>query len=1559
MSKRTIKVLSLILTLVMFLSVSTPGFAWGGGIGIGDGWGRDIGEDEVRDFEPEGEIEEKEEYDYFSAFDEESGINVVVEAPMGSLPLLAELRVEPVDAEAIRDAVNSVVEGEPEILVAMDISFWLDDIKIEPEEPVRVKIAAPELEGKSNLTLVHIPDEAEPETLDLLPEEELSFKLGTNEICFESGEFSVYAVTWSGGTTNIHFGTLNGGSFTEFDDTVSLDSSAASMNLNVRFEDYEYTGAYYEADGVRVELASSILTKVTTEDGTAWTMQVRVTSGEGEDEQVLIETRTLEGVTDIYAFYSPKGAGYTPPSPAPVEVKGPITDKHVSANGDGTYQIRLDITGQVDHTETRVGANVIIVFDNTKSMRYLMDGTDPGANSNSDQQRIDFMRPALRTLINTLDPDVNTINLAFAIFNLNGSLHSWGNNSISGLTHWTQDKQTMLAYTNSNDLSPQNNSAGTNWEIGLDQGLILLDEAQNANNTILNANKTYIIFVTDGDPNRWVGYNYSNNEFNHYDEAVTNAQDEANEMVTRGAKLYGIFCGSSSGQERLELLITTAGGEETIAATNEAEINAAFQGIATTIVNDLGASNVTADDGIPQLADVSASVSGQAGGYKYYISYPLTLVTQGAHAGEYSYTYKDDQGQPVTAYVAASNVAGAVDRNAANYSVEPGYTYVEDESHNRIYYKTEVWEDAPSAGYSSSNGVTWDLSDAGVLADETIYTITFDVWPSQEAYDLLANLNNKMPGWTLDKLDDATLEQMVVTLNGSDYGYTPGATEGTGTWSNGTTTYASTDAFLVAINAALQQDENAVYYNILTNTHLYTTYEYDGQEYNDPPEHGLVSGAMVLEDQTIGIVKYWHNDLDALAAEDISLTITRDGEHYMDVVMGSPVKIGEHEWKQEPDVDLYISCGIMTVDDQNNLTMNTTGHDYSVIENDGSPWYWDLTAYVYHPMVVNAENTMLILVTDEDQAKPDFPAAAKNLENNKRIQAGGKWYYKFDNKLYVQTDGATNILRADNDRRSNLQIAKTVTGDDAPEDELFTFEVTMENEKTPYVGDEEYNSDYHTFWFVVLNDPNNYCDLATTAANFLDPENPAPGTIVWEEDGLVVDGATAEIGELRTDDSTISNIQTHAADDTHPCPYITYTKNSKTYTVKAVDLQQHTGTETIDNEGTPTTHNYTYYSYYTGYYSFDNVKNGRTVTVSIKAGWRICFTSITKNTSYTIEEPTEDLPDGFVLNTVTTSAHCNKAGETATAGVVNPDEDNPAIVKGSIDASNSDYRVYYSNRFVGFFYVYHSSDCTLERFPFATDGVVYSEDKTFDIASLTADGTLYGGYYSDYAGKTSGFDANAAKALDYSDKANPPKDADGTAYSTEYIRDSNRGAWSSSATLTVNGFEMVPAANTVYYLKEVPTAYLQPYFHYTYSKETFDIYDGWLISAIDDCLYQETGFIIVSENDEARVCSTLTVKTTQSGGTTVLLKPEGIFRSRGVKSGYLSYLQVLKDGSPTLMDEAERVLQYWITPDGLIVTGTTSRTYAGLDNKNNLGKTDTTVATTVTAPGGGELPSDP
>ncbi len=204
MSKRLTKVLSLILTLVMFLSVSTPAFAWGGG-DLGGGWDREIGDGEVRPFdgiEPDADADEP--VDLFQGLSEEGDIQVTVEAPLGALPSRAEVKVVHVEVEDVREAVEGVVEGEANILLAMDISFWLGDDEIEPSEPVNVRVTAEELLDQKNLTVVHIPDadeeEAEPETVDLVDAKDMSIPVAENEVAFKADSFSVYAVI--GGSAN-------------------------------------------------------------------------------------------------------------------------------------------------------------------------------------------------------------------------------------------------------------------------------------------------------------------------------------------------------------------------------------------------------------------------------------------------------------------------------------------------------------------------------------------------------------------------------------------------------------------------------------------------------------------------------------------------------------------------------------------------------------------------------------------------------------------------------------------------------------------------------------------------------------------------------------------------------------------------------------------------------------------------------------------------------------------------------------------------------------------------------------------------------------------------------------------------------------------------------------------------------------------------------------------------------------------------------------------------------------------------------------------------------------
>ena len=216
---------------------------------------------------------------------------------------------------------------------------------------------------------------------------------------------------------------------------------------------------------------------------------------------------------------------------------------------------------------------------------------------------------------------------------------------------------------------PSWNQNGTNWEAGLYQARQALNNKDN--------DTTYVIFLTDGEPNRR-GTTTSTNADTA--TAITYALTQAQAITgTANVKLYGVFCGADSGYDNLADMITNARGVQTINGTDSTTLENAFANIAQTIVENIGASDVAVDDGVPSLSGISANVVGEAGGYEYFIK------------------GKDDT-------------------------------------------EFSVWAEAPSAIYSSDNGVTWDLGSVGTLPADATYRIRFTVWPSQAAYDLIADI---------------------------------------------------------------------------------------------------------------------------------------------------------------------------------------------------------------------------------------------------------------------------------------------------------------------------------------------------------------------------------------------------------------------------------------------------------------------------------------------------------------------------------------------------------------------------------------------------------------------------------------------------------------------------------------------------------------------------------------------------------------------------------------------------------------------------------------------------
>ncbi len=1466
MSKRVTRVLSLVMILCMFLSVGTPAFALGGSGELDEGWDQELsvlGEDPsfAEEDDPEDNWDEEIDEGYIRPFDEdiveedpdpalelfaeneEFGYSVTVEAPYGALPTLAELRVEPVEIEDIREAVEKMLGDEPNILIALDISFWLNGVEIEPQDPVQVIIAAPELEGRDDLALIHLPEEDEPEAIELIDEDDLAFELGTNEIVFQSDSFSAFAVVGTNRTATVNYGFMENNRFVPFEsrNISSTSSSYPSQRLDASnytsrpaYLVYDFPGYTYKETRLgNARTGTQIWPALTTRDAGGW-FSTEYRFRYSNYSSATFSANDLDPNANIYVIYEPievtTGAGAQPDNPDNPVVDTPDLPaaKSVEPNGDGTYNITLSVTGVQAQQETVTKASVIVIFDVSDSMRWDMaSNTNP---SNSSQSRLNIAKGAVKALASELlskeDSQHNKlVQMALVSFATTASVHSFGGET------YTSSADLFNAEVDSLEMD-----GITNWE----QALLFANSLE-----VSSEAPTYVIFVSDGDPTLHVSrrdltdrqvydlqrleyyydvygdsnglssqygssirmgmFGYMGGRFDpeywpltqeHYDAAIPAGQA----ILNAGKEFYTI--GLSSSVTRMETFTSDVGAasDHYFPATSQSALTDAFDEIADAVTENLGFTDVSIDDGVTEMTSIESD---------------------------------------------------ALTGTPTNFVYRKG-TNQQDPTQN------DEWtgEGVPEAEITNDNHVIWNIASIGALENGVTYSVTFTVWPSQESYDIIADINNGIirdengniirtgtPAEAYAAQPDSVKRQIVIvdgvytllTNTGANVSYKFNGAEGTG----GVEVKKEGSMELGTTYFGVHKD----WHNGMdTRTANVLTKEVDGKKY-------LIdsNGDFILDDDN-NPIEYDRNNLDPRAVFYIDLIVTEfvgdQEEDYTEITLTSEdltAEDGNGAWDWNK---MFIAPGVLTYTEgatSGELDIREPGRDYSVREKPNESYYWNLTAEVYHPMIINGEACVLQKVTDDDTSVP------ADVKNNNDTFSGD--YFNIGGKVYKKLGSADDaLITAVNNRRSMLWVTKEVEGTGAPEDATFAIKVTMDNADGLYRGDEGYNYWYDAFWFAVQTDPKDR------------------DTVVKE--GVTVEGATAE------------------TDDNGP----------------------------------------------TGFYWFDN---GGSATIYIKAGQYLCFTNLPYGTTYTIEELSGDkMPDGFLYDDVDSDAQANYTGFTPTKAEL--DKDNRKAT-GTIDASNSDYSVTYTNQYCGYFYVYHSSDNTVQRFLAAQNDVAV---KNFNISALTRENTLYGGYYSSYAGTGASFDA---AGLTYTNNSSKDEGEGAKKY------DGGNVAWNLNDVFTdEDGMHLTPVGGTVYYLKEVPANnYLIPYLHFTYYAETNKIGSAWLISDTDDYYYLETGFVVTHADDgsqeflpaeylPAKLATQLTV-TASSSGEKQILKPTEVFTSEqhiGYDSptkGYLTYRKVINvKTSVAEIADGDLIQQYWITPDGVLVVGRWGRTYSGL-----------------------------
>ena len=383
----------------------------------------------------------------------------------------------------------------------------------------------------------------------------------------------------------------------------------------------------------------------------------------------------------------------------------PAHTKTIADNGDGTYTLSLDVTGDSETSSTSTPADVVLVVDTSGSMAG---------------NRIDTVKRAARGLVNTLLTAENekldeSQQIRVSVVSFSSKV-----NSTSDFTASVRTAQGAINSLNAWDNGYQS-SGGTNWEDALQKA-----NAQTSGRAGVNK---YIVFLSDGAPTyrvssvqtgtrkEWFGLwgqevpvydqddtwdtpsgvhgSGNSDPYNaNYNCAVAAANKRGN------ATLFAVSAATEANQKMTSFATDTKGSF--LDGTNEQSLERAFSQIAQTITNSASYKDVKIVD---QLTD--------------YVELADT-VTDGTLASA-TVTKKSADGTEVPCAGATVKVDG--------------------------------------------KKVSVDLSGEGELEKGTTYTLSFRIKPTAGAYDAVATgeLSNPVPTNVNDGTSATTLEYKTVS----------------------------------------------------------------------------------------------------------------------------------------------------------------------------------------------------------------------------------------------------------------------------------------------------------------------------------------------------------------------------------------------------------------------------------------------------------------------------------------------------------------------------------------------------------------------------------------------------------------------------------------------------------------------------------------------------------------------------------------------------------------------------------------------------------------------------
>ena len=598
-------------------------------------------------------------------------------------------------------------------------------------------------------------------------------------------------------------------------------------------------------------------------------------------------------------------------------------EKSLTQNDDGTYKLTLSVKGTRSESEERKPVNVVFILDTSNSMAYGHNGERQ--NVPLAEQRITTAKIASRAMVEELlelnkDDDGNytgnTVQMTFITFNKTAKI------------------QTKKATNNPNDIYPLINKAtlaqGTNWE----------DALIKANSFDFgDDDPVHIIFVSDGAPT----FRYSRNGFtadggsegqwgggdNYSTESKAQAQwaavRAAHDIKVANKTLYTIGAfpvlndDGIDELEQLHELLFDNDKNNYYSATDLDSLNDAFSDICDKISTAVGFTEVKIADGITDLtasSDIRGSVK------------------------DYTYEIRDRSGRIVN----DADVLDALE-NSANY----------DSTRKAVVWNfpSHITVDGKQIRFVLQNGYT--------------YSVSFTVWPEQETYDTLADLENMYGA----NPSAPTFSQ----VNENEWEYN----QDTNYFFDGTVYRYKTNTF-TELSYKIVKSTDGNYGEPSESSGLYTI----------PLSEDSLKG-MSLASSRVGIEKVWRfydinqkNSLPASVTLDLMKKEVGESdykEYINDITISKPNPMDEPTKPEGKDYyevswpgsSKYIAPGILVkhkdggdnhgfdelweqgeIHRIGDYYMLETGHDYEFFEQqDSNSGFSLIEDVIYHPMVVD------------------------------------------------------------------------------------------------------------------------------------------------------------------------------------------------------------------------------------------------------------------------------------------------------------------------------------------------------------------------------------------------------------------------------------------------------------------------------------------------------------------------------------------------------------------------------------------------------------------------------